>query len=76
VSGSAIPRPLADIITVRQGPLVEHELVLTMGASAADVTQAMILMPPDASLISFHGDVDLSLVFREIPRPRASQEDA
>ncbi|WP_230203073.1 hypothetical protein [Parafrankia discariae] len=48
---------------------MEHELVLAPGATAADLTSAMILVPPAAALVSHHGDVDLSLIFREVPRP-------
>ncbi|WP_322752947.1 MULTISPECIES: hypothetical protein [unclassified Frankia] len=63
----AAPTPLAEVVTVRHGLLVEHELVLAAGATAADLTSAMIVVPPRAALVNFHGDVDLSLVFREVP---------
>ncbi|WP_250284420.1 MULTISPECIES: hypothetical protein [unclassified Frankia] len=69
------PASLAEVVTVRRGPLVDHELVLTTGATASDVTSAMILVPPQAALVSFHGDVDLSLVFRETPRGRGDGPD-
>ncbi|MCK9904059.1 hypothetical protein CC117_07425 [Parafrankia colletiae] len=68
VSGGP-PPSLAEVVTVRAGLMVEHELVLSPGATAADLTSAMILVPPTAALVSHHGDVDLSLVFREVPRP-------
>ncbi|WP_239331602.1 hypothetical protein [Frankia sp. CiP3] len=61
------PTSLAEVVTVQHGPVVEHELVLAAGATAADLTAAMILVPAQAALISFHGDVDLSLIFREMP---------
>ncbi|WP_131749111.1 hypothetical protein [Frankia sp. Cppng1_Ct_nod] len=64
---SATPAPLAELVTIRHGLLVEHEVVLAAGATASDLTSAMILVPPRAALVSFHGDVDLSLVFREVP---------
>ncbi|MCM3886338.1 hypothetical protein [Frankia sp. R82] len=62
------PPSLAEMVTVHDGPAVRHELTLAPGATAADLTTAMILIPPAASLISHHGDVDVSLVFREVPR--------
>ncbi|WP_163549211.1 hypothetical protein [Candidatus Frankia nodulisporulans] len=62
------PPKLAEVVTVDDGPAVRHELTLAPGATAADLTTAMILVPPAASLISHHGDVDVSLVFREPPR--------
>jgi uncharacterized repeat protein (TIGR03917 family) len=61
------PPSLAEIVTVRDGLLVEHELVLSPGATAADVTATMILVPPTATLVDHHGDVEVSLVFREVP---------
>ena len=64
VSGG-LPPSLAEIVTVRDGAHVQHELVLTPGATAADVTSVMILLPPTATLVSHHGDVDVSLVFQE-----------
>ncbi|AEH11547.1 MULTISPECIES: hypothetical protein [Protofrankia] len=64
---AAAPASLAEVVTVRHGPLVDHELVLSTGATASDLTSAMIMVPPQAALVSFHGDVDLSLVFRERP---------
>ncbi|OAA27024.1 hypothetical protein UG55_101038 [Frankia sp. EI5c] len=72
VSGGP-PPSLAEVVTVRAGLVVEHELILAPGATAADLTSAMILVPPTAALVSHHGDVDLSLVFREVPR-RAPEE--
>ncbi|CUU58442.1 hypothetical protein Ga0074812_11976 [Parafrankia irregularis] len=68
VSGGP-PPSLAEVVTVRSGLNVEHELILAPGATAADLTSAMILVPPNASLVSHHGDVDLSLVFREPRHP-------
>jgi len=62
------PPSLAEVVTVHDGPIVRHELVLAPGATAADLTTAMILVPPTASLVSHHGDVDVSLVFRETNR--------
>jgi uncharacterized repeat protein (TIGR03917 family) len=62
-----LPPSLAEVVTVRDGLLVEHELVLTPGATAADVTATMILVPPTATLVDHHGDVEVSLVFREAP---------
>jgi uncharacterized repeat protein (TIGR03917 family) len=66
VSGGR-PPSLAEVVTVREGQLVEHELVLTPGATAADVTATMILVPPTAAFVDHHGDVEVSLVFREVP---------
>lgn len=62
------PPSLAEVVTIHDGLLVQHELVLAPGATAADLTTAMILVPPTAALVSHHGDVDVSLVFREVPR--------
>lgn len=61
------PTPLAAIVTVHDGLLTEHELVLSAGATAADLTTAMISVPPSAALIGHHGGRDLSLIFREVP---------
>jgi uncharacterized repeat protein (TIGR03917 family) len=71
-----LPRSLAEIVTVRQGGSIEHELVLAPGATAADVTAAMILMPPAAALVGHHGDVEVSLVFRESRVPAAASTSA
>ncbi|SNQ50640.1 conserved hypothetical protein [Frankia canadensis] len=62
------PPSLAEVVMVHDGPVVRHELVLAPGATAADLTTAMILVPPTACLVSHHGDVDVSLVFRETGR--------
>ncbi|ETA02571.1 hypothetical protein CcI156_01590 [Frankia sp. CcI156] len=62
------PRSLAEVVTVNDGLLVQHELLLAPGATAADLTTAMILVPPTAALVSHHGDVDVSLVFQEVSR--------
>ncbi len=77
-SGDLLPEPrpvtggrppsLAEVVTVHDGQRVRHELILAPGATAADLTTAMILVPPTASLVSHHGDVDVALVFREVPR--------
>ncbi len=62
-----LPGPLADVVTIRQSTLVEHELVLTPGATAADVTTAMIMIPPGAALVGHRRGADVSLLFRESP---------
>ncbi|WP_255355956.1 hypothetical protein [Frankia sp. CpI1-P] len=56
------------MVTVHDGLAIRHELVLAPGATAADLTTAMILVPPTACLVSHHGDVDVSLVFQEVSR--------
>jgi uncharacterized repeat protein (TIGR03917 family) len=61
------PTPLAAVVTVRDGLLVEHELVLNAGATAADLTTAMISVPPSAALVGHRGDLQFSLIFREVP---------
>lgn len=66
VSGGP-PPSLAAIVTAQDGLTVEYELVLAPGATAADVTSAMILVPPTAALVSRPGDADLSIVFRDVP---------
>jgi uncharacterized repeat protein (TIGR03917 family) len=60
-----LPRSLAEVITVRDGSTVAHELALSPGATAADITAAMILMPPAAALIN---RAAVSLVFQEPSR--------
>jgi uncharacterized repeat protein (TIGR03917 family) len=65
---TALPAPLADVTTVRHGLLVEHELILSPGATAADIAAAMIRVPPTAGLVDVHGEVRVSMVFREVPR--------
>ncbi|MGF7233421.1 MAG: hypothetical protein ACQSGP_00465 [Frankia sp.] len=67
------PIPTVQLFARNAGPLGEHELVLAPGATAQDVSSALVLIPPDAALVEFGGDIDLSLVFREIPRPRSGR---
>ena len=64
---ASTPTPLAAVATVRNGLLVEHELVVTVGATAADLTTAMISVPPSAALVRHHDNRKLSLIFREVP---------
>lgn len=66
-----LPRSLAVVTTTREGNLVEHQLLISPGATAADVTAAMILMPPAAALMGHRGTGDVALVFREPVRPAA-----
>jgi uncharacterized repeat protein (TIGR03917 family) len=63
-----LPRSLAEVVTVRADDAVAHELSLSPGATAADVTAAMILMPPAAALV---GQARISLTFRELARSGA-----
>jgi uncharacterized repeat protein (TIGR03917 family) len=63
----APPAPLADVVTVCRSTVVEHELVLTSGATAEDVTTAMLTIPPGATLVGHRAGTDLSLLFREPP---------
>jgi len=65
-----LPAPLARVTTVRHGLLVEHELRLSPGATAGDIAAAMIRVPPTAGLVDIHGEVRVSMVFREVPRDR------
>jgi len=60
-----LPRSLAVVRTAREGNVVEHRLLISPGATAADVTAAMILMPPAAALVGHRGAGDVALVFRE-----------
>jgi uncharacterized repeat protein (TIGR03917 family) len=62
-----LPRSLAEVVTVREDDAVAHELSLSPGATAADVTAAMILMPPAAALL---GQARV-LIFREPARSGA-----
>lgn len=64
---ASTPAPLAAVVTISDGLLVEHELVLTAGATAADLTTAMISVPPSAALVRHHDNRKLSLIFREVP---------
>lgn len=69
------PMPSVQLFARNGGPLGEHELVLAPGASASDVSSALVLIPHDAVLVEFGGDIDLALVFREVPRPRGGEHD-
>ncbi|THJ76356.1 hypothetical protein [Candidatus Frankia alpina] len=69
------PGSLAEVVTVHDGLTIRHELVLAPGATATDLTTAMILVPPTACLVSHHGDVDVSLVFQEVTRPFPGGEE-
>jgi len=64
-----LPRSLAAVTTARDGDLVEHTLRLSPGVTAAEVTAAMIVMPPAAALMGHRGGGDVTLVFREPTRP-------
>ncbi|WP_239404784.1 hypothetical protein [Frankia sp. Cj3] len=48
-------------------PLVDHELIVTAGAVASDVSSVLATVPADAVFVDHYGDVDLMLVFREVP---------
>jgi uncharacterized repeat protein (TIGR03917 family) len=71
-----LPRSLAAVTTAAAGEAVEHQVLLSPGVTAADVTAAMILMPPAAALIGHRGDEDVTLVFREADGPGAVWPDA
>jgi uncharacterized repeat protein (TIGR03917 family) len=66
-----LPRSLAVVTTAREGNAIEHQLLISPGATAADVTAAMILMPPAAALVGHRGAGDVALVFREPAGPAA-----
>lgn len=68
------PIPTVQLFARNAGPLGEHELILAPGATAQDLSSALVLIPPDSALIEFGGDIDLSLVFREIPRPGTARK--
>jgi uncharacterized repeat protein (TIGR03917 family) len=70
------PTPAVQLFALNRGPLVEHELIVAPGASAGDVSCALVLVPVDAALVEFGGDIDLTMVFREIPRARVPVHDA
>jgi len=63
-----LPRSLAEVATAYDGSTTEYELILAPGATAADITAAMILMPPAAALVQHRGDAMVSLVFEESAR--------
>ncbi|ONH24289.1 hypothetical protein [Pseudofrankia asymbiotica] len=67
-----LPRSLAEVTSADDGNVVEHRLLLSPGATAAEVTAAMVLMPPATALVSHHAGADILLVFREPTRPSAS----
>jgi uncharacterized repeat protein (TIGR03917 family) len=69
------PTPTVRLFALNRGPLAEHELIVAFGASAQDVSSALVLVPPSATLVEFGGDIDVSLIFREVPRPRAADHD-
>jgi uncharacterized repeat protein (TIGR03917 family) len=65
---ATLPAPLANVTTIRRGLLVEHELILSPGATAADIAAAMIRVPPTAGLVGMHGETRITMIFREVPR--------
>ncbi|MDT3441731.1 MULTISPECIES: hypothetical protein [unclassified Pseudofrankia] len=67
-----LPRSLAEVTSTDNGNVVEHRLLLSPGATAAEVTAAMVLMPPATALMSHHAGMEILLVFREPTRPSAS----
>lgn len=72
----ALPAPRADVVTIRHSTRVEHELVLARDATAADVTTAMIMIPPGAGLVGHRAGTDrsrLSLLFHEPPEDSAQR---
>uniref|UniRef100_UPI0035ABC5D6 hypothetical protein n=1 Tax=Frankia sp. CiP3 TaxID=2880971 RepID=UPI0035ABC5D6 len=52
---------------VERPPLVDHELIVTAGAAASDVSSVLVTVPADAIFVDHYGDVDLMMVFREVP---------
>lgn len=42
--------------------VAEYRLLLSPGATAAEVTAAMVLMPPASALVSHRADADILLV--------------
>jgi len=64
-----LPRSLAEVTSVRAAGGVEHRLTLAPGATAAEVTAAMILMPPAAALAGHRSGAETVLVFHEPVRP-------
>jgi uncharacterized repeat protein (TIGR03917 family) len=63
-----LPRSLAEVTSSRGENVVEHRLQLSPGATAAEVTAAMILMPPAASLAGPRAGAPTVLVFHESTR--------
>jgi uncharacterized repeat protein (TIGR03917 family) len=63
-----LPRSLAEVVTMHDGDVVTYELSLSPGATAADVTAAMILMPPAVGLVV---GTRISLAFTEPSRSPA-----
>ncbi|OHV32953.1 MULTISPECIES: hypothetical protein [Pseudofrankia] len=66
-----LPRSLAEVTSVHDGDVAEYRLLLSPGATAAEVTAAMVLMPPASALVSHRADADILLVFREPTHPSA-----
>jgi uncharacterized repeat protein (TIGR03917 family) len=46
--------------------LVEHQLSCMFGAPAEDVSAALVEIPAGAVITDGYGDVDLTLIFREV----------
>ncbi|WP_322777886.1 hypothetical protein [Frankia sp. Cas4] len=63
---SGLPE-LATVSRVERPPLVDHELCVSPGAVASDVSSALVTMPADAVFVDHYGDVEVTLVFREVP---------
>ncbi len=65
-----VPSGPPDSVTVSRvehPPFMDHELIVTAGAAASDVTSVLVTVPADAVFVDHYGDVDLMLVFREAP---------
>ena len=63
-----LPRSLAEVTSTRGENVVEHRLQISPGATAAEVTAAMVLMPPTASLADPQAGAATVLVFHESTR--------
>jgi uncharacterized repeat protein (TIGR03917 family) len=62
------PNPVT-LIRVDRGQLVEHELNIAPGASAVEVATELAAVPAGALFMDHYGDVDRTLVFRQIVPP-------
>jgi uncharacterized repeat protein (TIGR03917 family) len=58
------------LVRVERAPVAEHELSIVPGATAANVSSALVQIPANAELVDWHGEVDMTLVFREVPPAR------
>lgn len=63
------PDPV-DLVSLNRGQLVDYELNVAPGAAATEVAATLAAVPGGALFMDHYGDVDVTLVFRQIVPPQ------